>query len=173
MDLLEIEGMVGVPSPYLSNLDVFRKIIDRDDDPEKREAAKELAFIHFYCHHDSAYASWDKDIRETKVVRDVWGKESDWKPDELVKEAMTLYKEQISSEYTRLLDAARNAANKLIDHFEDLVFDDPKEAKDVINNISKIGDVVEGLDKLKEQIAKHESKQNSNRANVKTNQFSE
>lgn len=172
MELLELEEMTGIPSPPITHISPFNQIIQRDDSEDHRQAARELAYIHFYVHHDSPYATWDEDIRSEKIIKDIWG-DGEYTPDDVVKEGIEKYKELTSNEYIRLLASARKAANKLIDHFDNMVIEDPKDAKDAIANISKIGDVVEGIDKLKEQIEKHESKKNTNRAGVKTNKYSE
>ena len=173
MDLLEIEGMVGIPSPQISHISPFSEIIDRDSSEEQRQAAKELCYIHHMVHYDSSYAQYTQDRRHEKLVKDIWGKDRDWEPDELVKQGVKKYKELTQSEYIRLLESARSTANKLIDHFNNLEIEDPKEAKDAIANVSKIGEVVEGIDKLKEQIEKNQAKKNANRAGVETNKYSE
>ena len=76
MELLELEEMVGIPSPSLTHIKPFDEIIERDDSESKRESAKELAYIHLLVHHNSPYASWDKEIRPQKVIDDIYGSRS-------------------------------------------------------------------------------------------------
>ena len=45
------------------------------------------------------------------------------------------------------------------------------QAKDLVANLSKIGEVVEGLDRLEELVQKQQAKDNPNRAGVKTNKY--
>ena len=47
------------------------------------------------------------------------------------------------------------------------------QAKDLLSNLSKIGEVIEGLDRLEELVQKQQAKDNPNRAGVKTNKYSE
>jgi len=47
------------------------------------------------------------------------------------------------------------------------------QAKDLVANLSKIGEVIEGLDRLEELVQKQQAKDNPNRAGVKTNKYSE
>ena len=47
------------------------------------------------------------------------------------------------------------------------------QAKDLVANLSKMGDVVEGLDKLEELVKKQAEKDNPNRGGVVTNKYSE
>lgn len=172
MDLLELNDMKGVPSPPLSHIEPFNEIIDRDTSDNKTEASKELAYIHFMVHYESPYLSWSKDIRPEKIIKDIWG-DLEWEPDELVNKGVEKYREITASPYTRLLDSAWEQANTLIKHFEENNIEDAKEAKDAINNLSKIGSVVEGIEKLTEQVKKHKSKQNANRAGAEVNKYSE
>lgn len=173
MELLEIEGMVGIPSPHITQIKPFDQIIERDNSEGKRQAAKELAYIHFMVHWESPYMSYPKDSRAPHVIKDIFGEDSDWRPDEVVVEGLNKYKDLTESEHVRLLNAARAAAQSLITHFENGNISKPKDAKDMIANLSNVGDVVEGIDKLKERIQKHESEKNSNRAGAETNKYSE
>lgn len=173
MELLELEDMVGIPSPALSHVKPFDKIIERDDSDAHRQAARELAYIHFMTHWESPYMSDPEDKRAQRVIKDIFGEDSDWTPDDLVVEGLRKYEDLTESEHVKLLKAARTAAHHLTTHFETLKIDEPKDAKDVIANLSKVGDVVEGIDKLKERIEKHESKKNANRAGAETNKYSE
>jgi len=173
MELLELEGMVGIPSPSLSHTKPFDQIIERDDSEAKRQAAKELAYIHYMVHWDSPYMSDPEDKRPQRVTRDIFGEDAEWTPDDIVVAGLRKYEDLTQSEHIRLLKAARKAAEHLITHFENLQIGEPKDAKDVITNLSKVGDVVEGIDKLKERIEKHESEKNANRAGAETNKYSE
>jgi len=171
--------MVGIPSPEASQFEPYLKIIKRDRTRGRAKAAKELAFIYYMWHWESPYAAYEESLREEKIIEDIFPDE-DWTPDDRVLDACRLYREQTENEYIRLLQAARTAANKLIDYFEttDLNERDERDrpihtAKDMINNISKVGEVVEGIDKLKEIIEKNQSKNSSNRAGVETNKYSE
>jgi len=180
MKLLELEGMAGIPSPQITHITPFDNIIERDDSENHSEASKELAYIHFMGHYESAYANLPEDRRKEKVIKDIFGRDSDWEPDEVVEKGLEKYKELTESEYIRLLNAARSGANQLIEYFKQLDLQERDKndklvhkAKDVIKNISEIGEVVEGMDKLKEQIEKNQAKKNANRAGVETNKYSE
>lgn len=173
MELLELEGMVGIPSPHLTKIKPFDQIIKRDDSDEKRQASRELAYIHFMVHYESPYISYPKKRRPEKIIKDIWGDKDEWQPDDLIKEGVKQYKKMIESPYTRLLDSSWEAANKLIDHFDNLHIEDTRDAKETINNLSKVGEVVEGIEKVMERVKAHESKQNENRAGAKTNKYSE
>ena len=46
-------------------------------------------------------------------------------------------------------------------------------AKDLVQNLSKMGDVINGLSKLEEQVKKEEQVNNANRGGVITNKYSQ
>lgn len=173
MELLELEGMTGVPSPFATQIIEFKAIIDRDDSEEKYVACQELAYVHYISHHSSQYVTYDISIRGERLKKDIFGEDSDWEPDELIHAAIAKYKELTENEYTKLLQAARDAANGLRDYFEGFNSTKGSDAKDLIMNLSKLGGVVEGIEKLKEQVEKNEAKKNANRGGVITNEFSE
>ena len=79
-----------------------------------------------------------------------------------------------------MLKAGRSSVNKLEKYFKDIdltaMDDNGKllyQAKDLLSNLSKIGEVIEGLDRLEELVQKQQAKDNPNRAGVKTNKYSE
>jgi hypothetical protein len=90
------------------------------------------------------------------------------------------YRELADTHAIKLLKSARSAVNKLEQYFKDIdltVMDENGklvyQAKDLVANLSKIGEVIEGLDRLEELVQKQQAKDNPNRAGVKTNKYSE
>jgi hypothetical protein len=90
------------------------------------------------------------------------------------------YKELSDTHATKLLKSARLSVNKLENYFKTIdltaLDDNGKllyQAKDLLSNLSKVGEVIEGLDRLEELIQKQQAKDSPNRAGVKTNKYSE
>jgi hypothetical protein len=90
------------------------------------------------------------------------------------------YRELSDTHAIKLLKSARSAVNKLEKYFKDIDLTAMDEngkllyqAKDLVANLSKIGEVIEGLDRLEELVQKQQAKDNPNRAGVKTNKYSE
>lgn len=178
MKLLELDGMIGVPAPELTQINEFSTLIKRDRTHGKRKASAELAYIYYLCDWESPYAAYSENIKSDKIIRDIFTEE--WIPDDEVLSAITKYKELTQSEFKRMLQSARNGANKLIDYFDtiDLTQEDDNgklkySAKDLIANISKMGEVMEGIGKLIEIVEKNEEKENANRKGVTTTKYNE
>ena len=89
------------------------------------------------------------------------------------------YEKLIETSAVRLLKAAKESIVKLEKYFRfvDLhAMDDRGKpiytAKDLINNLEKMGKVVDGLTKLEEIVKREEQAANLNRGGVETNKYS-
>ena len=167
MELLEIVDNVAVPSPYALSIIEFKPL-----------DSKELAYVYFMCDHKSPYAVYDEESRHDEVVLGVYGK-SKWAPSSKVKAACDIYKKLKETSAVKLLKAARLSVIKLQKYFEtvDLTMMDDNgrpifHAKDLVANLSKMGDVVSGLSKLEEQVAKQEQVNTNTRGGVVVNKYS-
>ena len=166
MELLEIVDNVAVPSPYAKSILEFKSL-----------NAKELAYVYFMCDHKSPYAVYDKDSRHNEVMIGIYGKES--KVSTKVEAACVTYKKLKETSAVKLLNAASSSVIKLQKYFEtvDLTLMDDNgrpifHAKDLVANLSKMGDVVNGLSKLEEQVAKQEQINTNTRGGVVVNKYS-
>ena len=90
------------------------------------------------------------------------------------------YKELTETSAVKLLKAARASVTKLEKYFRDIdltLMDDNGRlmfsAKDLVQNLSKMGDVINGLSKLEEQVKKEEQVNSVNRGGVITNKYSQ
>lgn len=169
------------PTPEAAEIDQFRQIIDRDDSERMREAVRELSFVYHMCDTDSPYfqSVGDADVRQEEVVRDLWGEPDAWEPDDTVKRAMNYYRNRHLTPAQQLLESALKSVHNLRDYFQNA---DPTErdnngrvvwkAKDIVSNLSKIGDVIKGLKELQEEVEKEQLQGGDNRGGVEVNRFS-
>tara|TARA_R100000951_G_scaffold65411_1_gene55197 strand:+ start:906 stop:1412 length:507 start_codon:yes stop_codon:yes gene_type:complete len=167
MELLEIVDNVAVPSPYTLTILEFK---DLD--------TKELAYIYFMHDHRSPYAVYDISQRHDEVILGLYGK-TKWKASNKVLAACNKYKELKETSAVKLLKSARSSVVKLEKYFEsvDLTLMDDNgrpifHAKDLVANLSKMGDVVDGLSKLEEQVRKQEQINTNTRGGVVVNKYS-
>lgn len=163
-DLLTLNNNVVIPSAYALTIPEFEKL-----------TAKELAFIYFFADHRSSYAAYDEVERRDKLMEDLKVKST---PN--LHAGLQKYRELADTHAIKLLKSARSAVNKLEKYFKDIDLTAMDEngkllyqAKDLVANLSKIGEVIEGLDRLEELVQKQQAKDNPNRAGVKTNKYSE
>lgn len=163
-DLLTVNNNVVIPSPYALTIPEF-----------ENRTVKELAFVYFFVDHRSSYAAYDEEERKEVLLKDLGIKMST-----AIEAAVDKYTQLSDTHAIRLLKSARSSVNKLEKYFQniDLTAMDENgkllyQAKDLVANLSKIGEVVEGLDRLEELVQKQQAKDNPNRAGVKTNKYSE
>jgi len=188
MQLLKLEDdLRAYPAPEVADIPEFRALVKRDKGSpgdsqgrKKQRAARELAYIYHMSSYESPYRVYEEDLRRDLLQKDVFHDMPEWKEDKLVREALSKYEELSQSEMTLLLGAAISAVNKLKSYFNGINFADVDEqgrplhtAKDVVSNLANLGKVVEGVQKLKEQVEKDQLGSNTNRRSVKTNKFSE
>lgn len=165
-DLLTIVDNKAVPSAYTKTILEFKNL-----------DVKSLAYIYFMIDYRSPYAVYEWEEREDQVKNSIFDKK--WAVSAKVKTACTKYAELTETSSVKLLKAARNSVVKLEKYFRDIdltVMDDNGKpifhAKDLINNLEKMGKVVEGLRRLEELVRKEEQANNSNRGGVEVNKYS-
>jgi hypothetical protein len=149
----------------------FRAIVRRDrgtpGDTQGRKklgAIKELAFIYFYVDFNSPYSAYrtDKDnllldVRFQKV-RDAVGLPSSWFPDELIDAACDRYRELQHTLELDFLEAAQEAAHKIIDYFGEIDYSRTVQGKPIYNPkdtimiLKQAGATLDGIEDLRERV---------------------
>ena len=142
MDLLTISDNKVIPSVYTLTIPEFDAL-----------SIKELAYVYYMCDHRSPFAVYDEERREEEVIKSVFKKK--YKISSKIKAACSKYKELTETSAVKLLKAARASVTKLEKYFRDIdltMIDDNGRlmfsAKDLVQNLSKMGDVINGLSKL-------------------------
>lgn len=179
MDLITIDNNVAIPNAYALTILEFKALIDRDKTAGKKKATQELAYVYFKCDHRSPFAVYGEEERGEEVKLNIFGPDSKWSEDPKVKAACEKYLKLTETSAVKLLKAGRSSVRKLQKYFETIdltMMDDHGKpifhAKDLVANLSKMGDVVDGLSKLEEQVKKEEQAGNPNRGGVVVNKYS-
>ena len=167
MDLLTISNNNVIPSAYTLTIPEFDKL-----------SIQELAYVYYMCDHRSPFAVYDEEKRVEEVVKSIFKKK--YKISSKMNAACDKYKELTETSAVKLLKAARASVTKLEKYFRNIdltMMDDNGRlmfsAKDLVQNLSKMGDVINGLSKLEEQVKKEEQVINANRGGVVTNKYSQ
>ena len=167
MDLLTISENRVIPSAYTLTIPEFKAL-----------PVLELAYVYYMCDHRSPFSVYDESKRSEEVIKSVFKKEH--KISSKLNAACDKYKELTETSAVKLLKAARESVTKLEKYFKDIdltLMDDNGKpiftAKDLINNLEKMGKVVEGLTRLEELVKKEEQVANQNRGGVVTNKYSQ
>ena len=184
------DDLQAIPAAELVLIDEFKALIKRAKGTrgtkgdyrgdKKLRASRELAYIWHNLSHDSPYANYHFEIREERVRKDVFNDSPEWEPDELIDAAMAKYKELTNTPAVEMLNAGVRAAQKLTKFLDevDLMTTDKHgkavhSAKDLVTNLGNLGKVIDGLNKLREQVENETVGDDKNRRSVETNQFSE
>lgn len=164
MDLLTISDKKVIPSAYTLTIKDFKGL-----------KSEELAAIYYFTDHRSPYAVYPEDERQDKLIEDLNIK---WSPK--LEGGIEKYRELSETSAVKLLKSARASVSKLERYFRDidltLTDDNGKPifaAKDLVANLTKMGDVVEGLSKLEDVVKKDQQAASVNRGGVVVNKYSQ
>ena len=164
MDLLTISDKKVIPSAYTLTIKEFKSL-----------TLSELATIYYFTDHRSPYAVYPIGERKDKLIHDLGVKWSS-----TLSAGIEKYKELTETSAVKLLKSARSSIGKLERYFEDIdltLMDDNGKpiyaAKDLVANLTKMGDVVDGLTKLEEVVRKDQQTAAVNRGGVVVNKYSQ
>lgn len=132
---------------------VFSEVLERENNKTL------LAFIFHSSDWSSYYADMPEQERIEQLKEDFLDGEE---PDELVVEACKRYKQLSETSSSKLLNAARVGAYSLQHYFETIdpsASDNPgREAKDLMTNLSKVGELLNKFDEWESIIRKEQDK---------------
>jgi hypothetical protein len=167
VDLLTISDNKVIPSAYTLTIPEFTVL-----------STLELAYVYYMCDHRSPFSVYDEDKRSEEAIKSIFKKK--YKISNKVNIACDKYKKLTETSAVKLLKAARESVTKLEKYFRDIdltLMDDNGRpifhAKDLVNNLDKMGKVVDGLSRLEELVKKEEQVVNQNRGGVITNKYSQ
>ena len=158
MRLFDIDKGRVVMNPTALWLPEFKKLWNRDKTEGKAHASNEVAYIVFMYDFNSPYRDYSEEDRIEKVHRDCFPENPEWVPDKDIQKAIIRFKEIQETANSRLLTAAKVAADKLTEYFREV---DSTHATEIIKNLKELGTVVKSLDILEKQVQK-EQLENSN-----------
>ena len=167
-DLIYVDDNKVFPSAYAMTILEFKEL-----------SIEELSFVYFMVDHRSPFSVYEWDQRIIEVKNSIFGEKKKWKLSTKVLSACDKYDKLIETSAVRLLKAAKESIVKLEKYFRDIdltLIDDNGRpifhAKDLINNLEKMGKVVDGLSRLEEIVKKEEQAANTNRGGIEVNKYS-
>jgi hypothetical protein len=169
MKLYDIVGGKVIMNPQSLAMPEFRVLWDRDKDPDKDNAVREISYVVFLCDESLAnpYRAYKEGDREAVLLRD-FIKEKSWKADKHIEAAIKKYIEATQTTNSRLLKAAKNAAEKLAGYFDMIDFNEVDKdgkylfsAKELASNLAAVGNIVKSLHQLEEMVKKEQLESNT------------
>lgn len=138
----------------------FRRVISRDEDRSKRNAAKDFGYIYFMADYKSPYMAYPEEERSKRIHKDLDIK-GDYSKDETIKEAVEKYRELNETPSIKTLNAVRetllttnsviNKLRKKID--ESLIeYEEMGEADTLLNIVNSLKALLDLGDKIPKTI---------------------
>ncbi len=152
-----VNNRIELNEPEILLVSEFKNLLERDKTKEKKRVFREFTYIYLALDWKSPYNQYAEQERHQESLNDASLTEEEFN-DPIFREACRKYKKlQESNTSYQLLQAAENAASKLIDYFNIIVdFNDRKDdgtpifkAKDVITELSNVSKVHETLKELR------------------------
>lgn len=131
----------------------FKEFWESFDDKSIPE--KEITYCVFMHRWDTPYKAFAKSERDDKIKQHVF-KDVNYKFSEQYKKFEEEFISFVATPSSRLLDAAENGVEFLINQYNTLFMRDDVDAGDVTTWMQKLGPAVKSLEQLKEQVKTEE-----------------
>lgn len=146
-------------NPDILAVPIFNSIWDRDKGRKKPIAHKELKYIVFLCDYRSPYKDISSSKKEDMIRTDIFGKNSKWRPDTEIIEAINKYKTLQKTRHMRLLEATFKTEEEITNYFENIDMTKTDDfgkplytMENIIKNMEKVGNVITSISKLEKQV---------------------
>lgn len=166
MALFKLEDHEPVPSEEFYMIEQFKELFtlaynkgfDGDSQGRNRKRGHaEARFLFFNCDFRSEFAKFSAADRITESLAAA-GLDPDYEISDELRKAIGRFETLRDSRNLRLLKAAWIGVDKLEQWFKDVDFTKPEyDPKDFMNNISKLGTLIKGLEQLQENVMAQES----------------
>lgn len=187
MKLFEIDPDTKLPVPTAAarTIKEFRDIIKRlrpiDGDADGRKKhfnLMELAFIYFAVHYDSRFKLLDEIERE-KQVKELIGLPEDWKPDQVVQDAIKAYADTQVTESSAIVDTMIKTIvgiQKNLNRLQEATVNNNsgisiKDMKDLLDITKSLPDTLKSLKESKEILRMEQDSNETGRNGRQINKF--
>jgi hypothetical protein len=163
----------------------FKEIWERDKSKQKYHALEEFAYIEFMSSmkKSNPYRQYPENQKEEKVVKDVITDRENWKPDELIKQAihkLIKFQSEASTTYNYYM-AAKRAAEKMQEFFNevDITAVNPKtfnpvyKPRDITSALNDTEKVLGNLKTLEKKVEEELYEETKNRSNKEISFFAD
>lgn len=166
MGLFNLRDNLVIIDPKVLPIPEFKTLWDRDISKNKEIAYKELAFCYYLADFNSPYAIIPENLREAMIKED-FIKDTKWKADKAIKEAIDKYKTLSESPTMRLVASIRGVIDRMAIYMNTAKVDD-KTFKTIQDGIEKTTKTVAGLAKLEDVVRKEQTSETRIRGGKET-----
>lgn len=137
----------------------FKDIYSRDKSKDKAKAIQQLSYVYFIADYKSPYVSSLSPDALKRVVGKDFMKKEDYEPDSKISAAIEKYKGLQRTPSMLLLDASLQTVHNLTDYLQNVDLQERDKhdkpiykPSDVTNSLSKIGAIVDSLNKVRANV---------------------
>lgn len=148
MKLLNFEDFEVKVSPEALLIKPIRMLWNQDRTKQKEKFFQQMSYLFFFADPRSTYSYLIDDEERKKAIIEQEGLPEDYKPSELLLEAIEIYKKHTITTSQRLLEASMKAADKVSKFLEDVNLteeDDKGRPKYQVSSITTALKQVEGI----------------------------
>ena len=156
MELFDLRDRNVVPTPEALLVPEFKEIWGNKD---KEEALKELAYVYFMADYKSPYAAALSPELLARTVAQDFMKDQDYNPPPYIQVAINKYKKLQYTPSMHLLTASVSTVHNLTAYLKSVDLQERDKTgkpiykpNDVVSALSKIGNIVESLTKVRSQV---------------------
>lgn len=147
-----------VINPNILAVPQISKIWNRDKSIEKEKAYKEISYIVFLCDYNSPYKDLSEEVKEKTIIKDIFNNE-EWKPDNVIKEAMNKYEQLQETRHLRMLRSYEHIEDEITSYNNKVKLDAVDDfgkplynIKDIVQSTEKIGNIIKSISILNKQV---------------------
>lgn len=119
MKLIEFDGMDFKIADEALLVRPIRELFQRDKTKKKDEFWKQISYLWFMYDPRSTYSYLTREEDRSLEIKKQEGLGEDWEPNELLKEAMSVYRTQTTTTASILLESMRKGIEQLRKFFEE------------------------------------------------------
>lgn len=107
MKLIEFDGMEFKLADEALLIRPIRQLFEKDKSKKKEEFWKQISYLWFMCDPRSTYQYLVNETDRAAEIKKLEGFSEDWEPNDLLKEAMEIYRQQTTTTAALLLEGMR------------------------------------------------------------------
>lgn len=119
MKLIEFDGVDFKVADEAFLVRPIRELFQRDGTKRKEDFWRQMSYLWFMCDPRSTYMYITDQDKRAAEIKKTEGFDDDWKPDELLVEAMDAYRRQTTTTASVLLEGMRKGIDKLVMFFNE------------------------------------------------------
>ena len=148
MRLITVENYELSVAPEALLIKPIRRLWHQDRSERKEKFYQQMSFLYFYCDPRSTYSYMIDDAERAQAIIEQEGLPSDFRPSQLLEEAMEIYRKHTVTVSQKLLESSLIGANKVSEFLRDVDLteeDDKGRPKYQVSTITAALKNVEGI----------------------------